>query len=178
MQTTKNWRIWFYPCLSVSCLLIYLTDFTCFFRIKMLFFVCPFVWKSVTCKIYLLSVSKSASFIYTSSSKIYTFSVSSFCNTCQFLPFLFKMYCFFLAWAWLAKAKDHSCHTKNQLLPKLFTEKKRVKVRSIPGHYATTKRSIEIFMHFGLDNIIKLKFTTNVGRCATLNVLNCLTKNF
>ena len=29
----------------------------------------------------------------------------------------------FLAWAWLAKAKGHSCHTKIQLLPKPFTEK-------------------------------------------------------
>ena len=29
----------------------------------------------------------------------------------------------FLAWAWLAKAKGHSCHTKNQFLPKPFTEK-------------------------------------------------------
>ena len=28
-----------------------------------------------------------------------------------------------LAWAWLAKAKGHSCHTKNQLLPKPFAEK-------------------------------------------------------
>ena len=32
-------------------------------------------------------------------------------------------------------------------------------------------------MYFGLDIIIKLKFTTNVDRCAILNVLNCLTKN-
>ena len=46
----------------------------------------------------------------------------------------------FLAWAWLAKAKGHSCHTKNQLLPKTFTKKKkRVKVRSTPGHSATKK---------------------------------------
>ena len=33
-------------------------------------------------------------------------------------------------------------------------------------------------MHLGLDNITKLKFTTNFDRCAILNVLNCLTKNF
>ena len=30
----------------------------------------------------------------------------------------------------------------------------------------------------GLDNIIKLKFRTNFDRCAILNVLNCLTKDF
>ena len=29
-----------------------------------------------------------------------------------------------------------------------------------------------------LDIIIKLKFTTYFDRCAILNVLNCLTKNF
>ena len=29
----------------------------------------------------------------------------------------------FLAWAWLAKAKGHSCHTKNSTLAKTFTEK-------------------------------------------------------
>ena len=36
--------------------------------------------------------------------------------------------------------------------------KKRVKVRSTPGHYATKKRSVEITMHLGLDNIIKGRF--------------------
>ena len=45
----------------------------------------------------------------------------------------------FLAWAWLAKTKGHTCHTNHQPLPKPFTEKKRVKVRSTPGHYATKK---------------------------------------
>ena len=35
-----------------------------------------------------------------------------------------------LAWAWLAKAKGHSCHTKKLTFAKTFTEKKRVKVRS------------------------------------------------
>ena len=84
----------------------------------------------------------------------------------------------FLAWAWLAKGKGHSCHTKNQLLPKPFTKKKTSKSAKYLGHYATKKRSVEIPMHLGLDNIIKLKFTTNFDRCAILNVLNCLTKNF
>ena len=52
----------------------------------------------------------------------------------------------------------------------------RVKVRSTACHYAT-KRPGKIAMHLGLDDIIKIKFTTNFDRCAILNVLNCLTKN-
>ena len=31
-------------------------------------------------------------------------------------------------------------------------------------------------MYLGLDIIIKLKFTTNIDRCAILNILNCLAK--
>ena len=58
---------------------------------------------------------------------------------------------------------------------KHLRKKKRVKVRSTHGDYGTTKRTVEITMHLGLDNIIKLKFTTNSDRCAILNVLNCLT---
>ena len=55
--------------------------------------------------------------------------------------------------------------------------KKRVEVRSTP---ATTvqKRPVTITMYLGLDITIKLKFTTNFDRCAVLNVLTCLTKNF
>ena len=34
-----------------------------------------------------------------------------------------KMFVWFLAWAWLAKAKGHSCHTKKSTLAKVFTEK-------------------------------------------------------
>ena len=83
----------------------------------------------------------------------------------------------FLAWAWLAKAKGHSCHTKKSTLAKTFTKKKRVKVQSTP---ATTlqKRPVKITMYLALDIIIKLKFTTIFDRCAILNVLNYLTKNF
>ena len=33
-------------------------------------------------------------------------------------------------------------------------------------------------MYLGLDIIIKLKFTTISDRCAILNILNYLTKNF
>ena len=83
----------------------------------------------------------------------------------------------FLAWAWLAKAKGHSCHTKNQLVPKPFTEKTS-KSAKYPWPLRYKKRSVELTMHLGLGNIIKLKFTTNFDRCAILNVLNCLTKNF
>ena len=43
----------------------------------------------------------------------------------------------FLAWAWLAKAEGHSCHTKKSTLAKIFTEKKRVKCEVPP---ATTLR--------------------------------------
>ena len=55
--------------------------------------------------------------------------------------------------------------------------KKRVKVRSTP---ATTlkERTVKIIKYLGLDIIIKLKFTTIFERCAILNVLNYLTKNF
>ena len=55
--------------------------------------------------------------------------------------------------------------------------KKRVKVRST---IATTlqKRPVKITMYLGLNIITKLKFTTIYDRCAILNVLNYLTKNF
>ena len=66
---------------------------------------------------------------------------------------------------------------KNQPLPKSL-RKKRVKVRSTTGHYATKKRPVKIKMYLGLDIIIQLKFTINFDRCAILNVLNYLTKNF
>ena len=72
-----------------------------------------------------------------------------------------------LAWAWLAKAKGHSCHTKKSTLAKTFTEKKRVKVQST----ATKERSDKITMYLGLDIIIKLKFTRSFDRCAILNDL-------
>ena len=49
----------------------------------------------------------------------------------------------FLAWAWLAKAKGHSCHTKKSTLAKTFTEKKRVKVRSTPATTLQKKDPIE-----------------------------------
>ena len=83
----------------------------------------------------------------------------------------------FLAWAWLAKAKGHSCHTKKINPCQNIYGKKRVKVRRTP---TTTlqKRPLKITMNLGLDIIIKLKFTTIFDRCAILNVLNYLTENF
>ena len=65
---------------------------------------------------------------------------------------------------------------KHQPLPK-HLRKKRVKVRSTP---ATTlqKRPAKITVYLGLDIVIKLKITTIFDRCAILNVLNYLTKNF
>ena len=62
---------------------------------------------------------------------------------------------------------------KNQPLPK-HLQKKRVKVRQ----KALQKRPVKITMYLGLDIIIKIKFTTIFDRCAILNVLNYLTKNF
>ena len=53
----------------------------------------------------------------------------------------------------LAKPKGHSCHYA-------IKKKKRKK-----------KRSVKITMHLGSDNIVKLKFTTNVDRCATLKII-------
>ena len=35
----------------------------------------------------------------------------------------------FLAWAWLAKAKGHSCHTKKSTLAKIFTKLENVFVK-------------------------------------------------
>ena len=51
-------------------------------------------------------------------------------------------------------------------------------MRSTTGRYATKERPVKIKMYLGLDIIIQLKFTANVDRCAILNVLNFLTKNF
>ena len=42
----------------------------------------------------------------------------------------------------------------------------------------TTSHHLKITKYLGLDIIIKLKLTTIFDRCAILNVLNCLTKNF
>ena len=84
----------------------------------------------------------------------------------------------FLARALLAKTKGHSCHTKKSTLAKTFTEKKTSKSAKHACHYATKERPVKITMYLGLDIIIKIKCTINFDRCAILNVLNYLTKNF
>ena len=56
--------------------------------------------------------------------------------------------------------------------------KKLVKVRSTTCHLATKKRPVTITVYLGLEIIIKLKFTTDFDRCAILNILNYLIKNF
>ena len=74
-------------------------------------------------------------------------------------------------------SKGLSYYAKNQLLPNHL--RKRTS-KSAEFHFATTlqKRPVKITTYLGLDNMIKLKITTNFDRCAILNVLNCLTKNF
>ena len=67
---------------------------------------------------------------------------------------------------------------KNQPLPKHFRKKKTSKSAKHACHYATKERPVKITMYLGLEIIIKIKFTTIFDRCAILNVLNYLTKNF
>ena len=83
----------------------------------------------------------------------------------------------FLAWALLAKPKVNDVIPKNQPLPKYLQKKasKSAKYR-LPLRYK--ERPVKITMYLGFDIIMKLKFTTNFDRCAILNVLNYLTKNF
>ena len=66
---------------------------------------------------------------------------------------------------------------KNQTLPK-HLRRKTSKSAKHACHYATKERPVKITMYLGLGIIIKIKFTTFFGRCAILNVLNYLTKNF
>ena len=83
----------------------------------------------------------------------------------------------FLAWAWLAKPKANVVIQKNQPLPKYIRKKTSKSAKyHLPLHYK--KRPIKITMYLGLDIIIKSKFTTDFDRCAILNVLNYLIKNF
>ena len=66
---------------------------------------------------------------------------------------------------------------QNQPLPK-HLRKKTSKSAKHACHYATKERPVKITMYLGLAIIIKIKFTTIFDRCAILNVLNYLTKNF
>ena len=67
--------------------------------------------------------------------------------------------------------------SKNQPSPK-HLRKKMSRSAKHACHYATKERPIKITKYSGLDIIIKIKFTTIFDRCAILNVLNYLTKNF
>ena len=88
----------------------------------------------------------------------------------------------FLVWAWLAKPKANVVIPKNQPLPKYLREKNELSAKChLPlrsKKKKKKKRPVKITMYLGLDIIIKLKFTTAFDRCAILNVLDYLTKNF
>ena len=66
---------------------------------------------------------------------------------------------------------------QNQPLPK-HLRRKTSKSAKHACHYATKERPVKITMYLGLDIIIKIKFTRIFDRCAILNVLDYLTKNF
>ena len=74
----------------------------------------------------------------------------------------------------LSYRKINPCKKKK----KKNEKEKRVKVRSTTCQYTTKNKPVKVTMYLGLDTIIKLKFTTDFDRCAILNVLNYLTKNF
>ena len=86
----------------------------------------------------------------------------------------------FFAWVWLAKPKAKLVIPTVQPQPK-HLRKKRVKVQSTASHYVKKKTS-EVkkkkHVYFGLNIIIRFKFTTNFDRRAMLIVQNCLTKKF
>ena len=67
---------------------------------------------------------------------------------------------------------------KNQPLPKYLRKKTSKSAKYHRPLRYEKKRPVKITMYLGLDIKIKLKFTTNFDRCAILNVLNYLTKNF
>ena len=70
-----------------------------------------------------------------------------------------------------------SYQTKS-ILAKMFTEKNESKCKVPPATTLQKERLVKITMYVGLDIIIKLNFTTDFDRCAILNVLNYLNKNF
>ena len=85
--------------------------------------------------------------------------------------------CYFWPGLGLPRPKAIVVIPQNQPLPK-HLRKKTSKSAKHACHYATKERPVKITMYLGLDIIIKIKFTTIFDRCATLNVLNYLTKNF
>ena len=98
----------------------------------------------------------------------------SFVGVCQILCLFF-----FPFWPGLGLPRPKAIVVipKYQPLPK-HLRKKTSKSAKHACHYATKERPVKITMYLGLDIIIKTKFTTIFDRCAILNVLNYLTKNF
>ena len=90
---------------------------------------------------------------------------------------LFFFFCCFWPGLGLPRPKAIVVIPKNQPLPK-HLRKRTSKSAKHACHYATKERPVKITMYLGLDIIIKIKFTTIFDRCAILNVLNYLTKNF
>ena len=98
--------------------------------------------------------------------------VYSACGECSL-----GFYSYFWPGLGLPRPKAIVVIPKNQPLPK-HLRKKTSKSAKHACHYATKERPVKITMYLGLDIIIKIKFTTIFDRCAILNILNYLTKNF
>ena len=64
------------------------------------------------------------------------------------------------------------------VIPKINSRQNYLRKCKVPLATTLQKRLVKITMHLGLDNVIKFKLTTNFDRCAILNVLNCINKNF
>ena len=112
-------------------------------------------------------------------------SFSAMFNETQLVCYLFEVHSFsavfVFRYIWpglgLPRPKAIVVIPQNQPLPK-HLRKKTSKSAKHACHYATKERPVKITMYLGLDIIIKIKFTTIFDRCAILNVLNYLTKNF
>ena len=88
--------------------------------------------------------------------------------------------CLFTAGFWPGlglPSKGLSYHAKINSWQTIYG-KERVKVRSAALPLRYKNGPVKITVHLGLDNITTLKLTRNFDRCAILNVLNRLTKNF
>ena len=81
-----------------------------------------------------------------------------------------------MAWAWLARPKANVVKPKNQPLPK-HLRKITSKSAKHACHYATKKDPLNNNV-FGFGHHNEVKVYNIFERCAILNVLNYLTKNF
>ena len=106
------------------------------------------------------------------------FCFETFCDSFSFCTIKeINMFCHVWPGLGLPRPKAIVVIPKTQPLPK-HLRKKTSKSAKHAFHYATKERPVKITMYLGLDIIIKIKFTTIFDRCAILNVLNYLTKNF